>query len=77
MEKANIYTNQNFPCKTPIKLSIVTPIYKNDPSPLLAKITEEINNSKFGKNIELICVDDGSKSPQLIENIKLQACINL
>lgn len=70
MEKANIYTNSHFPCKAPIKLSIVTPIYKNDPSPLLAKISDEINNSNFDKNIELICVDDGSKSPELIEKIK-------
>lgn len=57
-----------------IILSIVTPVYKNDPSPLLDKLIYEINNFSGFENTELLIVDDGSNDEKIrkiiLERIK-------
>jgi glycosyltransferase involved in cell wall biosynthesis len=64
-----IHKNQIAEANGEIALSIVTPVYKNDPSALIEKIKSEINSSNWGVNLELVIVDDGSKMPQLLEKI--------
>lgn len=53
-----------------LKIAIVTPVYKNDPSPLLNAIANELRNADYKNKIELVLVDDGSKMPELSELIK-------
>ncbi len=49
--------------KSDIKISIVTPVYKNDPSPLINALKQEINRKSL--SCEIIIIDDGSADESL------------
>lgn len=65
MGELTIHKNKIKEAKSGIILSIVTPVYKNDPSPLLDKLLFEINNNAGFENTELLIVDDGSQSVEI------------
>ena len=46
-----------------IRLSVLTPFYRDDPSPLL----EKLHNAPDG--VELVLLDDGSSAPALLANV--------
>lgn len=78
MGEFTIHKNNVKPIDNYVKLSIVTPIYKNDPSPLLNKLLFEINNNNGFENTELLIVDDGSNDATITkiihEKINLAKC---
>lgn len=53
-----------------LKLAIVTPVYKNDPSALLNSIENELRNADYRTQIEFILVDDGSNQKELSDKLK-------
>lgn len=54
-----------------LKLSIVTPVYKNDPSALFDALRQELHGSNYSEKCEIVIVDDGSNIQELSD--KLQA----
>ncbi len=48
-----------------LKIAIVTPVYKNDPSPLLDAIVKELTTSEIKNDIEFVLIDDGSQDSSL------------
>lgn len=55
--------------KTKPKLSIVMPVYKNDPSRLLSALAQELKSSEISTNVEILILDDGSQMPELSQSI--------
>jgi glycosyltransferase involved in cell wall biosynthesis len=51
------------------KISVVTPVYKNDPSPLLARLLSEVSTGNFTDMVELVVVNDGSNDAALSTKI--------
>lgn len=52
-----------------IAMSIVTPVYKNDPSLLLQSLLNEANKTSNNLRTEIIIIDDGSDSSELVKLI--------
>lgn len=69
MEKQLVTISNGKKVKGKPQLSIVMPVYKNDPSRLLLALAQEINLAKPTQNLELVVVDDGSAMPELSQSI--------
>ena len=67
-DKFTLLTNEIAIKQNPA-ISVVTPVYKNDPSPLLTRLLSEVTNGNFADSVELIVVNDGSGDIVLSEKI--------
>ena len=67
-DKFTLLSNEISSKQKPV-ISIVTPVYKNDPSPLLARLLTEVSGGSFTGNVEIVVVNDGSDDIGLSKKI--------